>query len=214
MQLNGQWKILSPSHIIQFLFLLLLLFQVFIALLYSQIWMHKEKWVSLLVLTMLGRPHRPTFCLSARLKTCFVFFKHHIFHSMEKGGGIQGHRDFWFPPRESRSYEAAPEGQNRILPEEGAIVDPRLHFCASPVPFHQGSIFLSLCRLRAYETIGAHLCSQENSLALCKAVLFSTRSWQSVFLKAIGAPLQTVSNPPTYKKKKNTACKSCWDVPF
>lgn len=127
----------------------------------SHICMHKEKRVSLLVLTMLGKPHRHTFCLSACLRMCSRFFsKHHIFiQSLEMGGGIQGRLDFWFPPQESRSFEAAPEGQNRFLPNEEAIVDRHMHFCASPFLFTEEASFV-LCVPRGLMRLSEHTCAR------------------------------------------------------
>lgn len=96
-----------------------------------------------------------------------------------------GSSGFLISPSVSRLFEALSEGQNQIHPNEKAIVDLFLHL-VPPYSFSPRKHLSFFVLLEAYETIGAHLCPEENSPALSKAVLFSTRPWQSVFLKAFG----------------------------
>lgn len=96
-----------------------------------------------------------------------------------------GPSGFLISPTVSHLFEAPSEGQNQIHPNEKAIVDLFLHLVL-PYSFSPRKHLSFFVLLEAYETIRAHLCPEENSPALSKAVLFSTRPWQSVFLKAFG----------------------------
>lgn len=58
----------------------------------------------------------------------------------------------------SSVVEAAPEGQSQILPNEGAIVDPCLHFCASPFLFTKEASFF-LCAARGLMRLLEHTCA-------------------------------------------------------
>lgn len=88
-------------------------------------------------------------------------------------------------PSVSHLFEALSEGQNQIHPNEKAIVDLFLHLVL-PYSFSPRKHLCFFVLPEAYETIRAHLCPEENSSALSKAVLFSTRPRQTVFLKAFG----------------------------
>lgn len=96
-----------------------------------------------------------------------------------------GPSGFLISPTVSHLFEAPSEGQNQIHPNEKAIVDLFLHLVL-PYSFSPRKHLSFFVLPEAYETIRAHLCPEENSPALSKAVLFSTRPWQSVFLKAFG----------------------------
>lgn len=96
-----------------------------------------------------------------------------------------GSSGFLISPSVLHLFEALSEGQNQIHPNEEAIVDLFLHL-VPPYSFSPRKQLSFFVLPGAYETIRAHLCPEENSLALSKAVLFSTRPWQSVFLKAFG----------------------------
>lgn len=96
-----------------------------------------------------------------------------------------GSSGFLISPSVSHLFEALSEGQNHIHPNEKAIVDLFLHL-VPPYSFSPRKHLPFFVLPEAYETIRVHLCPKENSPALSKAVLFSTRPWQSVFLKAFG----------------------------
>lgn len=96
-----------------------------------------------------------------------------------------GSLGFLISPSVSHLFEALSEGQNHIHPNEKAIVDLFLHL-VPPHSFSPRKHLSFFVLLEAYETIRVHLCPKENSPALSKAVLFSTRPWQSMFLKAFG----------------------------
>lgn len=100
------------------------------------------------------------------------------------GVEIQGHVDFWFPPQCCIYLKLCLKVKTIYAQMEKPLL---IRFSTSclPIPFHQESIFLFVFP-EAYETIRVHLCPEENSPALSKAVLFSTRPWQPVFLKAFG----------------------------
>lgn len=96
-----------------------------------------------------------------------------------------GSSGFLISPSVLYLSEALSEGQNHIRPNEKAIVDPFLHLV--PLDSFSPRKHLSLFVLpEAYETIRVHLCPEENSPALSKAVLFSTRPRQPEFRKAFG----------------------------
>lgn len=81
---------------------------------------------------------------------------------------------FLISPLVSHLFEALSEGQNHIHPNEKAIVDLFLHLLP-PYSFSPRKHLSFFVLPKAYETFRVHLCPKENSPALCKAVLFSTR---------------------------------------
>lgn len=85
-----------------------------------------------------------------------------------------GSLGFLISPSVSHLFEALSEGQNHIHPNEKAIVDLFLHL-VPPYSFSPRKHLSFFVLLEAYETIRVHLCPKENSPALSKAVLFSTR---------------------------------------
>lgn len=140
-----------------------------------------------------SRPLWRGFTRTLRLRACLKTYYTHLHSSLyimyseyaSVGCRDSGSPGFLISPSVLYLSEALSEGQNHIRPNEKAIVDPFLHLV--PPDSFSPRKHLSLFVLpEAYETIRVHLCPEENSPALSKAVLFSTRPWQAVFLKAFG----------------------------
>lgn len=136
----------------------------------------KRKSLQLLVLPIVERHCLHT--LSLHLFENVLHFKNQTFSSLSSLNSTHF-------PAVSRLFEALAEGQNQIHPNEKAIVDLFLHL-VPPYSFSPRKHLSFFVVPGAYENIRAHLSPEENSPALSKAVLFSTRPWQSVFLKAFG----------------------------
>lgn len=90
------------------------------------------------------------------------------------GCRASGSLGFLISPSVSYLFEAPSEGQNQIHPNEKAIVDLFLHL-VPPYSFSSRKHLSFFALPEACETIRAHLCPEENSPAVSKAVLFSTR---------------------------------------
>lgn len=100
-------------------------------------------------------------------------------HSMPaQGVEIQGHRDFWFPPRCRVLFEAPSEGQNQIHPNEKKPLFVCFSTSCLPIPFHQESIFLSLCCQRLMRLSG-HTCALRKIPLLSLKLYYSAQGHDS-----------------------------------
>lgn len=152
------------------------------ALVSWRVWINKKKWLQLLVLLIVERhyPHTSPFvwkCITLSELDFFSFFFFfsqsslnitYSFHASVRCRD-SGSSGFLISPSVSYLFEALSEGQNQIHPNEKAIVDLFLHLVPpySLSPRKHLSFFVLP---EAYETIRAHLCPEENSPALSKAV--------------------------------------------
>lgn len=160
---------------------------------------NKKKWLRLLVLVLLIVERHYPHTSSVFVWKCITLSEFrigpppppnsslYIMYSIYASVGCRdsGSLGFLISPSVSHLFEALSEGQNHIHPNEKAIVDLFLHL-VPPYSFSPRKHLSFFVLLEAYETIRVHLCPKENSPALSKAVLFSTRPWQSMFLKAFG----------------------------
>lgn len=153
------------------------------ALVSWRVWMNEKKWLRLLVLPIVERhyPHTSPFVWKWITLAELKFLPSppspsHLWtsriHSMPAYGvEIQGHLDFWFPPRCRIYLKLCLKVKTKYTQTKKPLLICFSTSCLA-IPFHQDSIFLSLCCRRLMRLSG-HTC------ALRKIPLLSLKLYNS-----------------------------------